>query len=74
VMGVLPREVTALPPPSAEGYELPEGMAAEQYALRRLDDLGATQQEKMRQEIARMIEREPDRVVSLLRSWMLEDT
>ena len=46
----------------------------EEYALKRLDELTATAQTKMRYEINRMIDRQPDQVLSLVRSWMLEDT
>jgi len=49
-------------------------MDVETYKLRKLDELGTTQQDMMRFEISRMIDSEPERVASLLRTWMLEDT
>jgi len=75
VVNILPRE---MPLPSAAGALAGTGLMteeeAEEYALRKLDELKATAQDKMRSEIARMIDSQPDRVASLLRSWLLEDT
>ncbi|MCH7472488.1 HlyD family secretion protein [bacterium] len=45
----------------------------ERGELAKLTEAGATQQQKMREEIARMIDVRPDMVSSLLRTWMLED-
>lgn len=77
VLGGLPREMAlpgvSSPDPSGRSSLMTEE-EAEEFALRKLDELGATQQEKMRQEISKMVDNEPDRVVALLRSWMLEDT
>jgi len=76
VFGGMPRE-SMLPTPAPERSKDLADMTeeeAEEYALKRLDELGSTQQDKMRQEISRMVETEPDRVVALLRSWLLEDT
>ena len=41
--------------------------------MQSLDGMGANQQQQMREEIAKMIDRKPDQVAALLRSWMLED-
>ena len=76
VFGGLPRD-KMLPAPPVEAPKDLSDMTedeAEEFALRRLDQLGATQQDKMRQEISRMVDTEPERVVALLRSWLLEDT
>jgi flagellar M-ring protein FliF len=76
VMGALPRELP-IPSPAgalAAGGGLMTEEEAEEYALRKLDELSATAQDKMRSEIARMIDAQPERVASLLRSWLLEDT
>jgi flagellar M-ring protein FliF len=51
-----------------EDWELPE-----EIRLRGLDTAGATSGQKMREEIAKLIDRNPQQVASLLRSWMLED-
>jgi len=79
VLTILPRE-TALATATDElpAPPLPITFAteeeAEEFALRRLDELSSTAQDKMRTEIARMIDKEPDRVAHLIRSWLLEDT
>lgn len=52
-------------PPAAEGDD---------FELLRLDQVGKTHQDKMRTEIHRMIEDRPDTVISLIRTWLLEDT
>lgn len=76
VMGALPREIPVPSPAGAlaGGTAMMTEEEAEEYALRKLDDLKATAQDKMRSEIARMIDAQPERVASLLRSWLLEDT
>jgi len=56
-----------------EGFEISE-QTEPGYSLRRLDEIGATQQDQMRQEIGRMIDKNPGQVVSLVRSWLLEDS
>jgi flagellar M-ring protein FliF len=38
-----------------------------------LDGMGTNQQQQMREEISKMIDRKPEQVAALLRSWMLED-
>lgn len=53
---------------AAEDWDLPE-----EIRLRGLDTAGATTGQKMREEIAKLIDRNPQQVASLLRSWMLED-
>lgn len=72
VLAVLPRQVA-----TPEGLEVPMEESveeqAEKFALSRLDELEDTHGAKVRQEISRMIETDPDRVVALLRTWMLED-
>lgn len=74
VIAGLPRDTTMTPFPLGDGdIELPPGMDVETYKLRKLDELGTTQQDMMRHEISRMIDSEPERVASLLRTWMLED-
>jgi flagellar M-ring protein FliF len=75
VQQALPREAFAIAGLPGEGAE---GLAArptpaEEFALQRLDELAATSQTRMRDEIARLIESRPEQVVSLIRSWMLED-
>jgi flagellar M-ring protein FliF len=46
---------------------------SDEMRVQSLDGLGANQQQQMREEIAKMIDRKPDQVAALLRSWMLED-
>jgi flagellar M-ring protein FliF len=46
---------------------------AEEYALAKLDELSSTHQDKMRREIERLIDTNPERVTNLMRSWLLED-
>jgi flagellar M-ring protein FliF len=73
----LPRDDMALAaagvPRGGEGFEIREQSEAG-YSLKRLDEMGATQQDQMRQEIGRMIDKNPGQVVSLVRSWLLEDS
>ena len=72
----LPREAFAVAGvPGDRGQEALEirPSEAEEFALRRLDELGATSQSRMRDEINRMIDAKPEQVATLLRSWMLED-
>jgi flagellar M-ring protein FliF len=52
----------------SEDWDLPD-----EVRLRGLDTAGATTGQKMREEIAKLIDRNPQQVASLLRSWMLED-
>lgn len=72
----MPREAFAMASAAGEpnrgAIEIGTG-EAEEFALRRLDELGSTSQARMRVEINRMIDNKPDQVASLLRSWMLED-
>lgn len=76
VMGVLPREAAL----AGGGLGLPgepglgPGEAADEFAMQKLDELGATTMDRMRTEISRLIDSEPERVASLLRSWLLEDS
>jgi flagellar biosynthesis/type III secretory pathway M-ring protein FliF/YscJ len=72
VTTAFPKEF-ALPRVSEAGRAV-ELTEEEEYALKRLDEVSATHQEKMRKEIGRLIKTQPDQVVSLLRTWMLEDT
>jgi flagellar M-ring protein FliF len=72
----LPKEAFAVAGGSGErGAEAMEikPTEAEEFALKRLDELGATSQARMRNEINRMIDTKPEQVAILLRSWMLED-
>lgn len=77
VLGALPREAalagTALGLPGEAGLG-PAGEAADEFAMQKLDELAATTMDRMRTEISRLIETEPDRVAALLRSWLLEDS
>jgi flagellar M-ring protein FliF len=71
---MFPREELKLAPEAAgvEG-ELMTREEAEEYALAKLDELSSTHQDKMRREIERLIDNNPERVTNLLRSWLLED-
>lgn len=75
VMGAMPRE---MPVPSPAGVLAGAGMMteaeAEEYALRKLDHLKHAAHDKMRSEIVRMIDSQPERVAALLRSWLQEDS
>ena len=72
----LPREELALAAVGgakrSEGFEVTE--AGDEYPLRKLTDIGTSQQERMRHEISRMIDKNPGQVMALVRTWMLEDT
>jgi flagellar M-ring protein FliF len=74
VTQLFPREDLKLAAEAA----LPEGEMmtreeAEEFALAKLDELSSTHQDKMRREIERLIDGNPERVTNLLRSWLLED-
>lgn len=71
VLGRPEMQLATVPSEPEEGLMTKE--EAEEYALQKLDELGATQQDKMRREIDHMIDTNPERVTSLLRSWLLED-
>lgn len=78
VSSALPREALALAAagrgvPGVEGIDVREGVLAEEFATQRLDQLSDTRQHRMREEIEKLIDRSPEHVVALLRSWMLED-
>lgn len=77
VQQALPGEAYAMAgTPSEPGSRGPLDVStaeAEDYALQRLDELGSTSQARMRIEIDRMIDNQPEQVAQLLRSWMLED-
>ncbi|MBN2081986.1 flagellar M-ring protein FliF [bacterium] len=77
VLTVLPREValaTASEDVTPPALTFASEEEVEEFALRRLDELSSTAQDKMRTEISRMIDKEPERVAHLIRSWLLEDT
>jgi len=73
IAGVLPREeltmaTAAVGPPIA-----PAPVEEEEYPFTRLDQVKDTQQDRMRQEIDRLLDSHPDQVAALVRSWLLED-
>lgn len=45
----------------------------EAFVLAKLDDLTANKQELMREEIGRMIDHQPEQVVALIRTWIMDD-
>ncbi|MEZ5339747.1 MAG: flagellar basal-body MS-ring/collar protein FliF [bacterium] len=49
------------------------GGGRDDYVLRKLDELDSNKQSLMREEIGRMIEHNPDQVVALIRTWIMED-
>jgi len=74
VTTAFPSEALALAGVGApEARARPGAEEAEEFALKRLDEVGATAQTRMRQEISRLIDSRPEQVVQLVRSWMLED-
>ncbi len=71
---IFPRDDMKLAPEviGPEGQTLTKA-EAEELALAKLDELSSTHQDKMRREIERLIDTNPERVTNLLRSWLLED-